>query len=515
MKSKKITDLNNDESKWFFREDKNYVNFDIPSYFSFSNLLTVASALILEKGLSGVCKKCKNTTKLDCPKNYENVNYTILSNKDGAFAWRPLQIIHPILYIDLVNVITEKYNWKSIVNRFNDFSNSYVECISVPRVSQTKDSHKATQVVHWWEEMEQQSIKMALKYDYVFSTDVINCYGSIYTHSIEWALAEGGKNSVKENFKNKTQNKSIGAIIDEKIRGMNYGQTNGIPQGSSLMDFIAEIVLGYGDIILTEKIKSITKEKNFHIFRYRDDYRIFVNDLSTGHQILKCISDALYELGMKMNPGKTLENGDIILSSMKFEKLERILIAPINQHYQKEALRIYQLSKKYPNSGLIVKELNIYYNRIHDLKYLKNTDIDVLLSIFTMIALNSPKLINWTATIVSKLLSMIEDKSKREEIILLIYAKFKKISNTGLIDVWLQRISLPLGIDIDYENILSKVAIGKYKNSKLWESSWLNDTIIDIINSVEISGLKNILEKEALSPVISREEVELFRTSYN
>ena len=35
---------------------------------------------------------------------------------------------------------------------------------------------------------------------------------------------------------------------------MNYGQTNGIPEGSILTDFIAEIVLGYIDLQLSEKL---------------------------------------------------------------------------------------------------------------------------------------------------------------------------------------------------------------------------------------------------------------------
>ena len=37
---------------------------------------------------------------------------------------------------------------------------------------------------------------------------------------------------------------------------MTYGQTNGIPQGSSLMDFIAEIILGYADTQLVKKLKG-------------------------------------------------------------------------------------------------------------------------------------------------------------------------------------------------------------------------------------------------------------------
>jgi hypothetical protein len=59
------------------------------------------------------------------------------------------------------------------------------------------------------------------------------------------------------------------------MQGMNYGQTNGIPQGSVLMDFIAEMVLGYIDERLSE---CLDKNMNYHIIRYRDDYRIFTNN---------------------------------------------------------------------------------------------------------------------------------------------------------------------------------------------------------------------------------------------
>ena len=45
--------------------------------------------------------------------------------------------------------------------------------------------------------------------------------------------------------------KYIGNRIDTMIQSMSYGQTNGIPQGSILMDFIAEMVLGYSDLLLS------------------------------------------------------------------------------------------------------------------------------------------------------------------------------------------------------------------------------------------------------------------------
>jgi len=190
MKSKKIIELNEDKAKEYFMEEKSYVNFDLPYYFSFSKILNESKTLLQEKNISNQIKESKK---------YEGVNYVFLSNKDGSFAWRPFQIIHPILYTDLVNLITEKNNWNQIVKRFETFRVSKINCISIPMVSQDDNkSNKASQVIKWWEEIEQQSLKMALDYDYILITDITNCYGSIYTHSIDWALTNGGRSQSKK-----------------------------------------------------------------------------------------------------------------------------------------------------------------------------------------------------------------------------------------------------------------------------------------------------------------------------
>jgi len=520
MKSKKIIELNNQKAKEFFIDEKSYINFDVPDYFHFSELLNTASKLLAGKELSNVCKTFIKDKKpiIDYPKYHENVNYIFLSNKDGAFEWRPLQLIHPILYVDLVNILTTKNNWGIIVNKFNDFSNTYVECISIPRISQDKNSHKASQVKYWWEEIEQKSIKLSIEYEYIFTTDITNCYGSIYTHSLDWVFngRDNSKDKIKQGSLLKTNNIKLGEEIDEKLRGMNYGQTNGIPQGSILMDFIAEMVLGYADIKLTEIIKYNKIEKDdFCILRYRDDYRIFTKDPMCGKKILKYLNSVLFDLGMKMNPNKTNESDDIILSSIKKEKLERIFISPSQQYYQKEALRIYQLSKKYQNSGIILKELNDYYDKIEKLKSLKNTDIDVLISIFVMISFNSPKAINWVSAIISILFKMIKSNKRVVKIIKDIHNKFKNIPNTSLVDVWLQRIAYPLGVELDYGDNLTKVATKKIDNVNIWESSWLKDDVVNKINLVELSDLEYKIKNKTISPVIERVEVELFKLSYN
>ena len=170
---------------------------------------------------------------------------------------------------------------------------------------------------NWWNNVEQKSIELSLKYNWIGITDITDCYGSIYTHSIAWALH--GISTAKINRKETL----IGNAIDKKIRNMTYGQTNGIPQGSLLMDFIAEIVLGYGDLLLTEILEK-EKIEDYTILRYRDDYRIFTKDESTLNKILKLLSENLSTLNFKMNTQKTTISNDVISKSIKRDKIEAL-----------------------------------------------------------------------------------------------------------------------------------------------------------------------------------------------
>lgn len=73
--------------------------------------------------------------------------------------------------------------------RFEEFRNANCEVVSIPLVKDAKDkSVTATSIKSWWEHIEQRSIELSLEYKYIFVTDITNCYGSIYTHSISWAL---------------------------------------------------------------------------------------------------------------------------------------------------------------------------------------------------------------------------------------------------------------------------------------------------------------------------------------
>ena len=63
------------------------------------------------------------------------------------------------------------------------------------------------------------------------------------------------------------------------------------------------------------KVKKICQ---YHILRYRDDYRIFVNDSKSGENYFKNFSwKTLMGLGMRLNAEKTMGSDDIISSSIK------------------------------------------------------------------------------------------------------------------------------------------------------------------------------------------------------
>ncbi len=230
---KNILDLNSSEALDFLLKGSSYCTIDLPSYIGFNKLIKDVYNSIKNKNLDSCCNQVPrdatkpHKTKADFPSTKENVCYKLLSNKDGKYAWRPLQIIHPILYCQLVKLLTKEDNWNMIKDRYKAFysASSNIECVSIPIVSTSKQSDKAESILNWWQEIEQQSIKLSLKYDCVLITDIIDCYSAIYTHSIPWALHS------RTVAKTQRGTELLGNEIDFLIREMVYGQTNGIPQG--------------------------------------------------------------------------------------------------------------------------------------------------------------------------------------------------------------------------------------------------------------------------------------------
>ena len=140
---------------------------------------------------------------------------------------------------------------------------------------------------------------------------------------------------------------------------------------------------------------------------------------------------------------------------------------------QQEVLFIHQFSKKYPNSGTLIKLLTIFAHRLEK-KIDSCGDVRVLISIFTDIALYSPKTYKLILAIISKLISKIETTDERERIVSQIYRKFEHFPNIGEIQIWMQHITYKLPNPIPYTEGICKV-VNNENGVQLWNNDWVAD----------------------------------------
>ena len=508
--SKSILELTHDEAHQYFLKQESYCSFDLPEYFKFETLLNSVDDALKDKNLSDFRREITEGEKTyrDNPRNYEDVNYKVLNNKDGKYAWRPLQLINPALYVSLVHKITSEESWQLIKDRFAAFSeNKKIECVSIPRQSLTENSDKAEQISNWWHHIEQRSIEMGLDYSCLAHTDLTDCYGAIYTHSVAWAVH--GKDFCKkpENRPNKKP-QLLGNQIDGHLQDMSHGQTNGIPQGSTLMDFIAEVVLGYADLELTRRLedKNIT---DYKILRYRDDYRIFSHSPIDNDLIIKCLTEVMIDLGLKLSAEKTGASTNVIKGAIKADKLYWMQQKQTERDLQKHLLIIHDLSIKFPNCGSLSTALKDFYKKLRKRKKMNNSIIP-LLSIITDIAHKNPRAYQYSAAIISLLLKFEKSESQKNILLGKIVNKFKDIPNTGHLDIWLQRVVLGIKGDMEFQESLCKLSNSQAVN--IWNTSWLQESLknkIDVSSIIDQDVIANLPE------TITQEEVALFKNEFN
>ncbi len=422
----------NDVRDFFFQEES-YFNVLLPKYFTFQPVLNWARNV-----------KSTGTGWNDI----ENPNYTLFSNKDGEYSWREFQIINPILYKNMVNIVAD--NWPEIRGYFTRITaevESKIKCKSLPVVNpQKKDrfsNNTARQIITWWEGIEQESIKMSLKYKYVMHTDIVDCYGSIYTHAIPWALY--GKETAKNN---RNDQKLLGNQIDSVLRNMNFGQTNGIPQGSVLMDFISEILLYYVD---SELFKKCDKSLKFEILRYRDDYRIFANDITTAKIVVKNLSDILIDTGgMRLSTGKTQVSDCVVSGSVKPDKLDYFEKFKSVDSLRQLMFNTYLFAKKHPNSGASLRVLQLFSERLKSrifelsISTLKgcskeiNFDAQFYIGVLAEFLLRFPRTYPIVCGMIFDLTETLPN-SERKKIWDMLKIKSKDVPNNELLRIWMER----------------------------------------------------------------------------
>ena len=490
----KIIELASADARAHFLKGSSYFNGDFPKYISFEPILQAVSAAL--GGGSYTAFKSSN------PHSLPNVNYSFTANKDGKFAWRPFELIHPVLYVSLLNALTDGTNWNKVKTRMASFEGGLVECCSAPVVSTDLQTDVAAQIQGWWQAVEQRSLAYSLEYKYLLHTDVTDCYGALYTHSIPWALH--GLDVAKAG---KSDNSLLGNVVDSHIQAGRYGQTNGISQGSVLMDFIAEIVLSFVDDMINTELASTF---DVRILRYRDDYRIFSNTQESAEVVLKIVSDKLRVVGMRLGVSKTFACNNVVEGSVKPDKLAGIELQDLGisnaKTIQKQLLRLHAFGQRHPNSGALRRLVGEFHTKVA-----KQTeppdDLDVQVAIATDIGLVSPSTFPAVAGILSRLISLAP-MDEKAGLWIKVRKKMSRVPYNGYLEVWLQRVITPkaLGLTFDSNEPLCQIVNGL--TPSLWDCTWISNNALK--GAIDVSKLI-VSEASEASEVIEPDEVELFK----
>ena len=491
---RRLVELSNEEAKQHFLKGSSYFNGDMPTYISFDPILSDVDAVL--EGCNYPKFKKSNPCDFQC------VNYNFIANKDGRFAWRPLELMHPAIYVSLINVICETSNWGDITQRFSEFKGVAVDCCSAPVMPVDNQTDVATQIKSWWQRVEQQSLRYSLEFSHVLHTDVTDCYGALYTHSISWAL-----HGIEKAKQYRGKNCLLGNKIDSHIQAGRYGQTNGISQGSVLMDFIAEVVLGFVD---QQIYSSLGEPEDFRILRYRDDYRIFANSDDRAEEILKIISDELRSVGMKLGVSKTFMSKNVIEGSIKPDKLAGIDLQDLGstnaKTIQKQLLRLHSFGQRFPNSGALRRLVSDFHVKLSE-QIEKPDDLEVQVAIATDIAVVSPNTFPVIAAILSHLISLSSgnEKTRLWEKVL---KKMKRVPYNGYLEIWLQRVTQPQSVGIEFSSDEKICQIVNGESLDLWENTWIASS--DLRAALDVSKIVVGSASEA-EEVVSPEEVALFQ----
>lgn len=516
MKVKTIFDLSADEALDFLMQNDRYVTTEMPEYLNFDPVLAFAREHIADTSID----KCLKDIN---PENMSDANYDIMLNKDGRYAVRVLSLSNPFLYYLLAREICTPEHWAAILDDFKVFGSApHIQAVGIPVIPADKENfHKATTILNWWNRFEQMAVKLSLDYRYMFVTDITNCYGTIELQTVEKALSRKGTASEVD----------VKTDIVRILTMLRQGRNIGLPQGSTLYDIVAEIVLGYADMLLREALERDGITEGYEILRYRDDYKVFANDKDLLERISYTLQHVLEGLNLRLNSAKTRISDSIITDSIKPDKLAYIYNTPIYNNkkqcdfdgIQKQLLFILQFGRQYPNCGqmrMLLSKLsswieeyieNVAKNQkskakpkveakpgeedAEDKKTQKRPgtiieDIMAMSAIAAQIAAENLNSAHYALKVISQVLSTISDEqvengkqASKDEIVTKVLNRLGSMQNSDYLKIWLQNLAVKAEYKGDYSfadgkgNGLCHLVCGADAN--LWNNSFLTPAYLE------------------------------------
>ncbi len=247
-----------------------------------------------------------------------------LSMRKDDISRRILSLPNPKAFLRLAKLMQE--NWEDIQN-YAESKNSLSPITYIHKYSDTGEKamlnsenvRESIRSKSDFVEGLKNCIQAALGYKYRLKVDIANCYNSIYTHSVAWAIC--GKEEAKRYLRTQEPEAlkdryELADKLDAFIRFQKNNETNGIVVGPFTSRIFSEIVLSAIDRQL--------EAKKYIFRRYVDDYKFYFRSEVQAKESIPQIERILNEFGLHLNTAKTE------VSCFPFE-----IISQIKQIYEK------------------------------------------------------------------------------------------------------------------------------------------------------------------------------------
>lgn len=227
---------------------------------------------------------------------------------------RILSIPNPIAYYNLCNVLSN--NWMELLTYFYEKTKNNTHKVSRIHIRKIEDSlnildscydnldeidlddYSNNIQSHLFEmnhknfcvdDYPEPSLQIASKY--IVKADISNCFPSMYSHSLCWALV--GKTISKSNRdKNEWFNK-----IDKYTRNLKDAETHGFLIGPHASNLLSEIIL----IAVDEELHA----KGYKYIRNVDDYTVYLESRDRADEFLVILASELRKYNLTLNHKKT------------------------------------------------------------------------------------------------------------------------------------------------------------------------------------------------------------------
>ncbi len=209
---------------------------------------------------------------------YDQVEYLLTRHTNIS---RPLSIPHPLAYCHLVEAICK--NWQEfdyICDNKNSQVKPYEHADGRLMIMDYGDDYSNAD----------RALRFGFGKKFRIHTDITNCFPSIYSHAISWALVGiplSKNNKGKQHWFNH---------VDYCQRMLKRGETQGVPIGPATSNILSEAILARIDKELSKK---------FSYFRYVDDYTCYCETFEEGQRFIRALREELKKYKLVLNIKKT------------------------------------------------------------------------------------------------------------------------------------------------------------------------------------------------------------------